>query len=61
MENKNNAWFIKTQDFDTAEDLKKAGFKLVDYTNVTWTFLNNLDCPLTFDNNKITYSNKLCF
>ena len=59
--NKNQAMFIKTQDLTTAEGLKKAGFKLIDYTNETWTFMNNPDCPLTFDNNKIAYSNMLCF
>lgn len=59
--NKNQAKFIKTQDLNTAEDLKKIGFKLVDYTNETWTFVNNPECPLTFDNNKVAYSNMLCF
>jgi hypothetical protein len=58
---KNQAKFIKTQDLKTHEELTKMGFKLVDYTDGTWTFVNNIDCPLTFDNNKITYSNMLCF
>lgn len=60
-ENKNKAMFIKTQDLNTSDNLKKIGFKLVDYTNGTWTFMNNPDCPLTFDNNKVVYSNMLCF
>lgn len=64
MENKNNknkALFIKTQDLETSELLKKEGFELVDYTSGTWTFANNPNRPLTFDNNKFTYSNILCF
>ena len=42
-------------------NLKKEGFELVDYTNGTWTFMNKTECLLTFDNNKVAYSNKLCF
>lgn len=64
MKNKNDntkAMFIKTKDLETSENLKHAGFELVDYTNGMWTFMNNPDCSLTFDNNKITYSNMLCF
>lgn len=64
MNNKNNntkAMFIKTQDQETCENLKVAGFQLVDFTNGTWTFVNNPECLLTFDKNKITYSNMLCF
>ena len=58
--NKNKSNFIKTQDKKTYEELIKIGFKLIDYTDDTWTFINNPDCPLTFDNNKnITYSNML--
>lgn len=61
INNKNKAMFVKTQDKDTADNLKNLGFELVDDTNGTWTFMNNPDCPLTFDNNKIAYSNMLCF
>lgn len=60
-ENKNQEKFIKTQDLKTYESLLEIGFKLIDCTNGTWTFINNPDCPLTFDNNKVTYSNMLCF
>lgn len=61
-ENKGNkAMFIKTQDLETSESLKHAGFELVDYTDGTWTFVNDTNRPLTFDNNKIAYSNMLCF
>lgn len=57
---KNKALFIKTKDLETSEILKKEGFEMVDYTNGTWTFVNNLERPLTFDNNKIAYSDILC-
>lgn len=61
-ENKNNqkALFIKTKDIETSESLKNIGLKLVDYSNGTWTFVNDTNCSLTFDNNKIAYSNMLC-
>lgn len=62
MKNLNNkAIFIKTQDLKTAENLKKSGFELVDYTNNIWTFLNNPNCPLMFEDAKFTYSDVLCF
>ena len=62
-ENKDNnkAMFIKTQDLEMFENLEKSGFDLIDYSNGTWTFINDLDYPLTFNNNKIVYSNTLCF
>lgn len=60
LNNKNKFKFIKTQDSNTCERLTDAGFRLIDYTDGTWTFMNNPDCPLTFDNNKIAYSNVLC-
>ena len=64
MKNKNDktkAMFIKTSDLETSENLKKDGFDLIDYTNGVWTFVNDLNRPLTFENNKITYSDMLCF
>ena len=60
MGNKNKSWFAKTQDEHIAKELMEHGFELVDCTNGTWTFINNSDSPLTFDNNKVTYSNMLC-
>lgn len=54
------ALFVKTQSLEVAEGLKKAGFELVDYQDGTWTFINKAECPITFDNNKFTYSNMLC-
>lgn len=57
---KNQPMFIKTQDLVTAEGLKRSGFDLVDYLEGTWTFINNPNCPLTFDDSKIAYSNMLC-
>lgn len=60
LNNKNKSLFIKTQDLETSELLKKEGFQLIDYTNGTWTFVNNIESPLTFDNKKIAYSDMLC-
>ena len=57
---KNKAKFIKTQDSNACAKLMDSGFKLIDYTDGTWTFMNDINRPLTFDNNKITYSNVLC-
>ena len=64
MKNRNDktkAMFIKTKDLETSENLKRDGFDLVDYTNGVWTFVNDLNRPLTFENNKVTYSDMLCF
>ena len=61
INNKNQSMFIKTQDSDTCEELKRAGFNLIDYSDNTWTFANKQDCPLVFEDSKIVYSNKLCF
>ena len=57
----NKAMFIKTKDLETSENLRKDGFDLVDYTNGVWTFVNDLNRPLTFESNKVTYSDMLCF
>lgn len=58
----NNANFILTKDLETSEVLKSSGFHLIDQSNGIWTFVNNPQklAILTFDNKKITYSNKLC-
>lgn len=61
MENKNKSWFAKTQDEYIAKELMEAGYKLIDCTNGTWTFINKPDGLLTFDAKKIVYSDKLCF
>ena len=53
--------FIKTKDKETSDTLQAEGFQLVDYVDGVWTFINNPDLPLTFDNKKVAYSNKLCF
>ena len=60
MSNKGKALFIKTQDFETHESLLESGLKLVDYTNGTWTFVNDPERPLIFEDKKITYSDMLC-
>ena len=58
---KDKAMFIKTKDQETSEKLKTEGFKLVDYTNGIWTFINDPDGLLVFDDKKVTYSNILSF
>lgn len=52
--------FIKTKDKETSDTLQAEGFQLVDYVDGVWTFINNPDLPLTFDNKKVAYSNMLC-
>lgn len=52
--------FIKTKDKETSDTLQEEGFQLVDYVDGVWTFINNPDLPLTFDNKKVAYSNMLC-
>lgn len=58
-ENKNTA-FIKTKDKDTAESMKKLGFDLIDETDGIWTFVNDSNRSLVFEDNKVFYSNMLC-
>lgn len=53
------AKFIKTKDSFTADNLKNSGFDLIDYSNDTWTFINNQNNLITFDKCKIVYSNIL--
>lgn len=57
----NNANFILTKDLETSEVLKSYGFHLINQSNGIWTFVNNPErlAVITFDNKKITYSNKL--
>ena len=57
----NKANFIKTKDADTAKILEQEGFKLVDNSNGTWTFMNDTERLFTFEKGKAVYSNKLCF
>ena len=60
MENK-KAWFVKTQDEYTAKKLMECEFELVDCSNGTWTFVNNPNRLMIFDDKKVTYSNMLHF
>lgn len=53
------AKFIKTKDSFTADNLKNSGFDLIDYSNDTWTFINNQNNLITFDKCKVVYSNIL--
>jgi hypothetical protein len=57
----NKALFIKTTDAETSKALQAEGFQLVDSANGIWTFINDIEKPLMFDNKKMAYSNKLCF
>lgn len=57
----NKAWFLKTQDAYTAQRLIEDGLELVDEANGVWTFVNNPNRTLNFDNKKVVYSNKLVF
>lgn len=52
--------FVKTKDRETSKKMQDEGFQLIDESNGIWTFLYE-EKPMTFDINKITYSNILCF
>ena len=59
MKNKNNSMFIKTKDLETFKALQAEGFQLIDSANGVWTFINDIEKPLVFDNKKMTYSDIL--
>ena len=53
-----NKKFITTTSAETAEKLKAMGFQLVQESNNSWTFLNNIKS--TFEKNKdVAYTNLL--
>lgn len=52
--------FIKTQDEDTAKQLQ-VYLELLSFDGKTWTFANDKNKSMNFDNKKIIYSDKLCF
>lgn len=55
MENKK---FITTTSAETAEKLKTMGFQLIQQSNNSWTFLNNVKS--TFEKSKdVAYTNLL--
>ena len=52
--------FILTKSADTANELKKAGYILVNQSDEHWLFIN--DSKLTFSfNEDVTFTNKLYF
>ena len=52
--------FILTKSADTANELKKAGYILVNQSDGHWLFIN--DSKLTFSfNEDVTFTNKLYF
>ena len=53
--------FIKVQDKETSDKLLENGFVLASFDGTTWTFLNDKNKKMNFDNKKIIYSDKLCF
>lgn len=57
---KDRPMFVKTKDRETSKKMQDEGFQLIDESNGIWTFLYE-EKPMTFDINKITYSNILCF
>jgi hypothetical protein len=52
--------FIKTQDENTAKQLKTY-LELLSFDGATWIFLNDINKKMNFDSKKIIYSDKLCF
>lgn len=57
----NKQQFIKTTDSQTKDLLLKEGFQLVNESNGIATFINDKTKVITFENKKITFSDKLEF
>lgn len=55
----NNKKFIRTTDRETIENLKRLGFQLVSESNGVFTFINDTNKPITFDNKKLAYTNNI--
>lgn len=52
--------FIVTSDKATIEYLRNHGFtEIKGFSNDVVTFVNSIDKPITFDNAKYVYSNKI--
>ena len=58
---KSKPMFIKTKDQETSETLINEGFKLIDNSNGIWTFVYDDNAPMTFNKDKVVYTNKLVF
>ena len=61
MRMKSKPMFIKTKDQETSETLINEGFKLIDNSNGIWTFVYDDNAPMTFNKDKVVYTNKLVF
>lgn len=57
----NKQLFIKVQDKETSDKLLEEGFVLASFDGKTWTFVNDINKSMNFDNKKMIYSDKLCF
>ena len=55
--------FIVTNDRETADKLVEAGFQMVQFTESSWTFLNDNTKFMFADNEclKFAYTNKIMF
>lgn len=53
--------FIKTSDKDTMQQLSDLGYKLLNYSNGYWTFINDVTIPMTFEHKNTIYTNMLTF
>ncbi len=51
--------FIKTADQDTKEELIKAGYELYQESNGVFTFINDTKKVFSYQQQKVTYTNKL--
>lgn len=58
---KDRPMFVKTKDRETSKKMQDEGFQLIDESNGVWTFFYDEERPMTFNKDKITYSNILCF
>lgn len=51
--------FIRTTDPETAMQLERLGFQLIEKDNTSWTFLNSTVAHFDEDSKKVVYTNIL--
>lgn len=51
--------FIKCTDKETTEKLIKLGFRVINKSGNVTTFLNDASKPVTFDEKKVVFTNKV--
>ena len=51
--------FIKCTDKETTEKLIKLGFRVINKSGNVTTFLNDTSKPVTFDEKKVVFTNKV--